>query len=89
MTSAIDTNKTVEEIYWDLIRAMSPTERILMASRLITNVRAMVETQIREQQPGIDDHALKFAVARRYYWNEPKVLQMLDEAEKSEQGDSQ
>jgi len=42
--------------------------------------------QIREQQPDIDDHALKFAVARRYYWNEPKVLQMLDEAEKSSKG---
>jgi len=75
--------KTVEEVYWDLIRAMSPTERYQKAMRLNANVRAMVEMQIREQQPGIDDQALKFAVARRYYWNEPKVLQMLDEAEKS------
>ncbi|MCL2346702.1 MAG: hypothetical protein FWC50_00425, partial [Planctomycetaceae bacterium] len=65
------------------IRAMSPTERYQKAMRLNANVRAMVEMQIREQQPGIDDQALKFAVARRYYWNEPKVLQMLDEAEKS------
>ena len=81
--------KTVEEVYWDLIRAMSPTERYQKAMRLNANVRAMVEMQIREQQPGIDDQALKFAVARRYYWNEPKVLQMLDEAEKSLKGEPQ
>ena len=88
MPSIDVTDKSVEEVYWDLIRAMNLTERIQMASRLISNVRAMVETQIREQQPEIDGHALKFAVARRYYWNEPKVLQMLDEAEKSSIGES-
>ena len=76
--------KSVEEMYWDHIRAMSPAERYRKALRLNANVRAMVETQIREQQPGIDKLALKFAVARRFYWNEPKVLKMLDEMEKSE-----
>ena len=88
MTSAIDTNKTVEEIYWDLIRAMSPAERYHKALRLNASVRAIVETRIQEQQPDISDRALKFAVARRYYWNEPKVIQMLDEAEKSEKESS-
>ena len=76
--------KTIEKMYWDHVRAMSPTERVRRASNLNTNVRAMVETQIRERHPEIDSRALKFAVARRFYWDEPKVLQMLDEAEKSE-----
>ena len=83
-----ETEKSVEEVYWDMVRAMSPAERFRKAMQLNANVRAMVEMQIREQQPDIDDHALKFAVARRYYWNEPKVLQMLDEAEKSSKGES-
>jgi hypothetical protein len=48
----------------------------------------MVASQIREQRQGIGDRALKFAVARRFYWNEPKVLQMLDEMEKSEKENS-
>jgi len=80
-----ENGKSIEEMYWDRVRAMSPAERYEKALRLNANVCAMVETQIREQQPGIDDHALKFVVARRYYWNEPKVLQMLDKAEKFEQ----
>ena len=83
-----ETEKSVEEVYREHIRSLSPAERYRKAMRLNANVRAMVEMQIREQQPDIDDHALKFAVARRYYWNEPKVLQMLDEAEKSSQGES-
>jgi hypothetical protein len=89
MLNTNETDKTVEEIYWDHIRAMSPEERYQKAMRLNANVRAMVEMQIRERQPEIDDRALKFAVARRYYWNEPKVLQMLDEAEKSLIGEPQ
>ncbi len=76
--------KSVEEMYWDHVRAMSPAERYGKMLRLNAGVRAMVETQIRERQPEISDRALQFAVARRRYWNEPKVLRMLDEAEKAE-----
>jgi len=79
----IESGKTIEKLYWELVRAMSPAERYRKALRLNANVRAMVEMQIREQQPGISDQSLKFAVARRYYWDEPKVLKMLDEAEKT------
>jgi hypothetical protein len=77
-----EAGKSVEKLYWDLVRAMSPEEKYRKTLSLNAGLRAMVETQIREQQPGIDDRALKFAVARRRYWNEPKILQMLDEAEK-------
>ena len=80
--------KSIEEMYWDHVRAMSPAERVRKASMLNASVRAMVEMLIRDQRPGIDDRSLKYAVARRYYWNEPKVLQMLDEMEKSEKEDS-
>ena len=79
-----EASKTIEKMYWDHVRTMSPAERYRKTLRLNASVRAMVETQIREQQPEIDDHSLKFAVARRFYWNEPKVLKMLDEAEKLE-----
>jgi hypothetical protein len=78
----IEAGKTIEQLYWELVRKMSPAERYRKTLRLNANVRAMVEMQIREQQPGISDQSLKFAVARRYYWDEPKVLQMLDDAEK-------
>jgi hypothetical protein len=82
MTS--EAGKTIEKMYWDHVRAMSPAERMRKTSRLNANVWAMVETQIRDKRPDIDDRSLKFAVARRFYWNEPKVLKMLEEAERSE-----
>ena len=80
-----ENGKSIEEMYWDCVRAMGSEERYRKTLRLNANTRAMVETQIREQQPGIGERALKFAVARRYYWNEPKVLQMLNKAEEFEQ----
>ena len=79
-----ETGKSIEKMYWDLIRAMSPAEKYYKTLRINASVQAMVETQIREQRPGIDDRAMKYAIARRRYWDEPKVLQMLDEAEKTE-----
>ena len=81
-----EASKTIEKMYWAHIRAMSPAERVRKTLGLNANVRAIVEMRIREQRPEIDSRALKFAVARRFYWDEPKVLQMLNEAEKSEKG---
>jgi hypothetical protein len=77
----IEAGKTIEEFYWERIREMSPAEKIRKAARMTAGVRAMVEHQIREKEPDIDNNALKFAVARRCYWDEPKTLAMLDEAE--------
>ena len=79
-----EAGKSIEKLYWDLIRAMSPTERIRRVSNLNASVRARVEIQVRKQHPELSGRTLQFAVARRYYWNEPKVLQMLDEMEKNE-----
>ena len=76
--------KSIEKLYWDLIRAMSPEEKYRKTLSLNASVRAVVETQIRDKHPELSDRAVKFAVARRRYWNEPKVLQMLDEMERTE-----
>ena len=77
-------SKTIEKMYWDHVRAMSPAERFNKALRLNVSVCAIVETQIRKKHPNISNRAMQYAVARRRYWNEPKILQMLDEAEKTE-----
>jgi hypothetical protein len=71
-------------MYWDHVRAMSPAERFHKTLCLNASVCAIVETQIRKKHPNMSVRDMQFAVARRRYWNEPKVLQMLDEAEKIE-----
>jgi hypothetical protein len=78
----IEDGKTVEEFYWDKVREMSPTERVRQATRLNVNVWTMVKEQLHEKQPEYNEKTLKFAVAKRFYWNEPKVLAMLDDAER-------
>jgi len=79
-----EAGKAIEKMYWNHVRAMSPEEKFREAARMTAEFRAMIAAQIREEQPSIDDRALKFAIARRIYCDEPKVLQMLDEAEKTE-----
>jgi hypothetical protein len=79
----IKSGKTVEEFYWDRVREMSPAEKMRKAARMNAEVRGMVEFQIRQKNPEMDERSLKFAVARRYYWNEPKIIAMLDDAEKN------
>jgi hypothetical protein len=81
---APENGKTIEKKYWELVRAMSPAEKYRKTLSLNASVRAMVEFQIREKRPDISDRDMQFAVARRRYWSEPKVLQMLDEMEKTE-----
>jgi hypothetical protein len=80
-----EAGKSVEKLYWDLVRAMSPEEKYRKTVQMTGEFRAQVAAQIREEQPCIGERALKFAVARRIYCDEPKVIQMLDEAEKAEQ----
>ena len=83
-----EAGKTIEKMYWEHVRAMSPAERYHKAKRLIVGVRTMVETQIRKKHPSIGERGMQFAVARRRYWDEPKILQMLDAAEKMEKEQS-
>jgi len=84
-----EAGKTIEKMYWEHVRVMSPTEKYHKAKRLIVGVRAMVETQVRKKHPSISEREMQFAVARRRYWDEPKILQMLDKAEKMEKEQSQ
>ena len=79
-----ETEKSVEEMYWDHIRAMSPAERFHKALRLNAGICIMAETQIRQKHPNMTARQMQFAIARRRYWDDPKVLRMLDEAEQSE-----
>jgi len=82
-----ENGKIIEKMYWDHVRAMSPAEKFHKALRLNASVCAVAETQIRKQYPNISERSMQYAVARRRYWNEPKILQMLDEAEKAEKGE--
>jgi len=82
--STSENGKIIEKMYWDHVRAMSPAERFNKMLRLNAEVHGMVEMQILEKSPTIGSRALQYAIARRYYWNEPKVIQMLNEMETNE-----
>ncbi|MDR0392562.1 MAG: nucleotidyl transferase AbiEii/AbiGii toxin family protein [Planctomycetaceae bacterium] len=79
----IDDEKTVEEFYWDCVRKMSPMEKVRRAIGLNISVCTMVKNQLCNNQLLSDEMTLRFAVAKRFYWNEPNILTLLNEAEKN------
>ncbi|MDR2117307.1 MAG: hypothetical protein LBP87_13095 [Planctomycetaceae bacterium] len=83
MMPQIEEGKTVEEFYWDYVRKMSPAERVRQATGLNVTICAMVKTQLCKKQPPYNEITLKFAVAKRFYWNDPKILAIFNEAEKN------
>ena len=75
------TEKTVEEIYIEKIRALTSREKHIKAAKMYLNVRAMIERQILKETPGLSGMDLKRAVARRFYMHEPQVLALIDMSE--------
>ena len=76
-----NTDKTVEEIYREHIRAMSSREKQIKAAKMYLNVKAMVERQILKDSPGLSGMALKRAVAKRFYMHDPIALQLIEMGE--------
>ncbi len=75
----LEPGQSIEDIYRDHIRKMTPAEKIAQAFRMTATVRNMVRTNLRSEHPDWDERTLKFELARRCYWNDPKALKLLDE----------
>ena len=79
--NANETEKTDHENYWDKVRAMSSQEKWAIAMKMTQDYRDSIVQQVLEEQPGLQEHALKIAVARRIYHDCPKTQELLDQVE--------
>ena len=80
----IEAGKTIEKLYWELVRKMSVEEKWNRTMRLNAEVRHITAFNIRKQHPELDEIGVKYAVVRRHYMDEPNVLKLVDLAEKTE-----
>ncbi|MGL6193462.1 MAG: hypothetical protein ACRC2T_01415 [Thermoguttaceae bacterium] len=80
----IEDAKTIEEMYWNHVRSMSPAERFEKMLQLNRSVNAFSIAGIKLQHPDLEGRDLLFALARKRYWDDPEALHLIDVAEQKE-----
>jgi hypothetical protein len=65
-----DTDPRQRERYFELLRAMSPAERLRKAADLTRAVRWMAEAGIRQRFPTADETEVRVRLAERLYGRE-------------------
>jgi len=63
----LDTSHEIQQKQLEIIFAKTPQERFLIGAETIDFGRTMVESSIKQQNPGICELDLKIAVFKRYY----------------------
>jgi hypothetical protein len=71
-----DTTAEARKKQLEVIMSMSPLQRFMEGIQMIDDVRYIVESSIKAQNPGISEKELKAEVFRRYYKNDFTPLQL-------------
>jgi hypothetical protein len=79
---APDNGKTIEEMYWDHVRAMSPAERVRNCFSMFQSYYTEASKRYRKEHPGISDRELRIAMAKRLYGDDPRTRVLIEMAEK-------
>jgi len=80
MTST-EPQKSVEEIYWDHIRTMSPKERMRNCFSMFQSFYTQAAIRYRKEHPGISERELRIAMAKRLYGGDPRTVTLIAMAE--------
>jgi len=74
--------KSIEEMYWDHVRAMSPTEKIRNCFTMFQSFYSQTAIRYRKEHPGISERELRIAMAKRLYGGDPRTVTLIKMAEK-------
>jgi hypothetical protein len=75
-------SKTIEKMYWDHVRTMSPTERMRNCFRMFQSFYSQTAIRYRKEHPGISDREVRIAMAKRLYGGDPRTMVLIEMAEK-------
>jgi hypothetical protein len=73
--------KSVEEMYWDHVRAMSPAERMRNCFRMSQSFYTQIAARYRKEHPDIGDRELRIVMAKRLYGGDPRTVTLIKMAE--------
>lgn len=76
----LDDGKTVEEVYWDLLRAMSPAEKIRRNVAMSRSWHETFRKKIQNAYPEKSEHELRLLFAVRMYGGDPQTMELIEMA---------
>jgi len=74
--------KTIEKMYWDHVRAMSPAEKIRKSFSMFQSYYDEAANRYRKEHPGSSDREVRIAMAKRLYGGDPRTMVLIEMAEK-------
>ena len=74
-------SKTIEKMYWDHVRAMSPAERMRGSFRMFQSFYSQAAIRYRKEHPGISERELRITMAKRLYGGDPRTMTLIKMAE--------
>jgi len=77
--------KSIEEMYWDSVRAMRPEERMRNCFRMFQSYYVQATARYRKDHPGIGERELRIAMAKRLYGGDPRTVTLIEMAETERQ----
>ena len=79
--STSENAKTIEKMYWDHVRAMSPAERVRNCFAMFQSYYTQASNRYRKDHPGISDREVRIAMAKRLYGGDPRTAVLIEMAE--------
>ena len=76
-----ENGKSIEEMYWDRVRAMSPAKRMYNCFTMFQSFYSQASARYRKEHPGISERELRIAMARRLYGGDPRTVALIEMAE--------
>ena len=74
-------SKTIEKMYWDHVRAMSPAEKVRNCFSMFQSYYTQASKRYQKEHPGIDQRELRIAMAKRLYGGDPRTMVLINMAE--------
>jgi hypothetical protein len=76
-----ENGKTIEEMYWDHVRAMSPAERVRNCFAMFQSYYIEASKRYQKKYPGACDRDVRIAMAKRLYGGDPRTMVLIKMAE--------
>jgi hypothetical protein len=73
--------KSIEKMYWDHVRAMTPEERMRGCFSMFQSFYAQISTRYRREHPEASEREVRIAMAKRLYGGDPRTVALIKMAE--------
>ncbi len=80
----IEDGKTIEEIYLDHVRNMSPRERFDRIFSLFGSCYRSLALRLQREHPEMGERQIRIELAKRLYGGDPRTMELIKQCENDE-----